>query len=55
VQLLKELGGVRRRLWQAKAFTVTVVVTLAAEIAGTTIMFALVDGRPDPIATLRTN
>ena len=41
-----------RGLWRAKAFTVAAVLTLALGIAGTTVMFALIQGvllRPLPV------
>jgi len=41
-----------RGLWRAKAFTGAAVVTLALGIAGTTVMFALIQGvllRPLPV------
>lgn len=44
VQLLQELCVAWRRLQHARGFTLAVVLTLAAGIAGTTIMFALVEG-----------
>ena len=41
-----------RLLWRAKAFTTAAVLTLALGIAGTTVMFALIQGvllRPLPV------
>ncbi|PYR92693.1 MAG: hypothetical protein DMF84_12195 [Acidobacteria bacterium] len=44
VPLLQEMRAGWRRLRQDRGFTVAVVLTLASGIAGTTIMFALVEG-----------
>ena len=49
---LQDLRYACRSLWQAKAFTATAVCTLALGIAGTTVMFALIQGvllRPLPV------
>src|ERR671918_2512130 len=50
--LLQELRLACRGLWRAKAFAVAAVLTLAIGIAGTTVMFALIQGvllRPLPV------
>lgn len=50
--LQQDLRYAFRVLWRAKAFTVAAVMTLALGIAGTTVMFALIQGvllRPLPV------
>jgi putative ABC transport system permease protein len=50
--LLQDLGHACRALWRAKGFTLAAAVTLALGIAGTTVMFALIQGvllRPLPV------
>lgn len=50
--LFQELRLAWRGLWRAKAFAVAAVLTLAIGIAGTTVMFALIQGvllRPLPV------
>lgn len=50
--LYQDLRLACRGLWRAKAFTVAAVLTLALGIAGTTVMFALIQGvllRPLPV------
>src|SRR6186713_3344165 len=50
--LNQDLRLAYRSLWQAKTFTGTAALTLAVGIAGTTVMFALIQGvllRPLPV------
>jgi putative ABC transport system permease protein len=50
--LRQDLRHAARVLWRAKAFTVAAVITLALGIAGTTVMFTLIQGvllRPLPV------
>ena len=50
--LYQDLRLACRGLWRAKAFTIAAVVTLVLGIAGTTVMFALIQGvllRPLPV------
>ncbi len=50
--LRQDLRYAARVLWRAKAFTVAAVITLALGIAGTTVMFTLIQGvllRPLPV------
>src|SRR5687767_15012344 len=50
--LQQDLRYALRLLWRAKAFTGAAVLTLALGIAGTTVMFALIQGvllRPLPV------
>ena len=50
--LSQDLRLACRSLWRAKTFTGTAVLTLAFGIAGTTVMFALIQGvllRPLPV------
>lgn len=49
---IQEVRHAARLLWRAKAFTAAAVLTLALGIAGTTVMFALIQGvllRPLPV------
>ena len=48
----QDIRSACRGLWRAKAFTAAATLTLALGIAGTTVMFAIVDGvvlRPLPV------
>ena len=50
--LSQDIRSACRGLWRAKAFTAAATLTLALGIAGTTVMFAIVDGvllRPLPV------
>ena len=50
--LYQEFRLASRGLWRARTFTIAAVLTLALGIAGTTVMFALIQGvllRPLPV------